>query len=374
MKVSREALLDPVFGSDEQPGKAFDVLRAWEKAGDPRIFKFIVSPEFGERIDHRRLTREIFQAIEADLGVGLEWVAVTHHNTDHPHTHVALRGLTREGGELRFSRQYLSHHIRQHAQAAVTRQLGYRGELDRIRAARREVGATRFTNLDRMLLGAGGALPAAEGWQAVGALPTHGLRTQLVQRLGTLEAMGYARKSLGVWYVSENLRAALSAMQRATDRQRALRAGQLAVSDSRLPLVVTPVAQLDGLEGRILGHGEEDNSGKRYMLLESIHGKVHYVYHIKELQSLREGGGLKPGDYVAFKVRWQNTGGRWRVGLEAQELGDAERLLSDPRYLRRAAHGAEPETVYGGWLGRRAAALRQVRAQPLQRVKPPQER
>ena len=72
MKVSRTALMDPVFSSDETPGKAYDVLREWEKAGDPRIFKFIVSPEFGERVDHRRLTRDLFKAIEADLGVGLQ--------------------------------------------------------------------------------------------------------------------------------------------------------------------------------------------------------------------------------------------------------------------------------------------------------------
>ena len=375
LKVSRTALMDPVFSSDETPGKAYDVLREWEKAGDPRIFKFIVSPEFGERVDHRRLTRDLFKAIEADLGVGLQWVAVTHHNTDHPHTHVALRGLTREGGELRFSRQYLSHHIRQHAQAAVTRQLGYRSELDRIRAAQREVGATRVTSLDRMLLKGAASQPAVEGWKPVGALPTHAPRTQLVQRLEALETMGYARKSLGTWYVSENLQGALSAMQRATDRQRALRAGQLAVSDSRLPLVVTPVAKLNGIEGRILGHGEEDSSGKRYMLLESIAGKVHYVYHFFELAKLREGGGLKPGSYVVFKVRRQNAGGRWKAVLDATELGDAERLLSDPRYLRRAARGAMPDTVYGGWLGRRAAALRQVQAQQeLERSKPRQER
>lgn len=335
------------------------VLASWEKAGDPRLFKFIISPEFGERVDHRRLTRELFAHMERDLGVRLEWVAVTHFNTDHPHTHVALRGVTAGGRELRFSRQYLSHAIRQHAQAATTRQLGYRTELDMVRAARQEVGQTRFTNLDRQLLAAESHLPAAHGWRPVGPLPNRAQRTQLVQRLETLEAMGYARKSLGTWYVSENLRGALTALQRATDRQRALRAGHLVVSDSRLPLVVTPSTRLQGVQGRILGHGEEEGSSKPYMLLESIDGKVHYVYHNTQMISLRQRHELKPGHYVAFDTAWQTTAGRWRGVLEVRDLGDAERLLTNPGYLRQAGPIPSQGPVYGGWLGRRNAAVRE---------------
>lgn len=349
-------------------------MAEWEKAGDPRLFKFIISPEFGERVDHRRLTRELFARIEQDLGARLEWVAVTHHNTDHPHTHVALRGVRADGQELRFSRQYLSHTIRQHAQAAATRQLGYRTELDVIQAARREVGQTRFTGLDRQLLAAESHLPAAEGWRPVGPLPARGLRTQLVQRLETLEAMGYARKSLGTWYLSQNLQGALGALQHATDRQRALRAGHLAVSDSRLPLIVTPAAQLHGVEGRILGHGEEEGSGKRYLLLESIDAKVHYVYHNNEITDMRRRSQLKPGHYVRFSTSWQSRTGRWRGVLEVQEFGDAERLCADSRYLRRWADTEPPAQVYGGWLGRRIAAIRLAQGQQRSRFKPSQER
>lgn len=328
-------------------------------------------------MDHRRLTTELFKTVERDLGVRLQWVAITHHNTDHPHTHVALRGVTKEGQELRFSRQYLSHTIRQHAQAELTRQLGYRTQLDMTQAARREVWATRMTNLDRALQGAKSHLPAADGWKPVGPLPNTPIRTQLVQRLEALETMGQARKSLGTWYLSENLRGALTAMQRATDRQRALRDGHLAVSDSRLPLVVTPVARMRGVEGRILGHGQEEGSGRSYMLLESTAGKVQYVYHNADLAELRRQRGLKPGHYAAFKVRWQNEHGRWRSVLEVEQLGDAERLLTNPRYLRQAAPVPPGATVFGGWLGRRNTAVREFQQQQdrqLQRSRTTQER
>jgi hypothetical protein len=66
-----------------------EVLDRWQKAGDPRLWKMIVSPEFGERIDLNRLTRDLMGKMEKDLDTRLEWVAVPHYNTEHPHVHVA---------------------------------------------------------------------------------------------------------------------------------------------------------------------------------------------------------------------------------------------------------------------------------------------
>lgn len=72
-------------------------LNGWQSAGDQRLFKLIISPEFGERLDLRRHTRELLARMEQDLGVSLEWAAVAHFNTDHPHVHIVLRGRTDAG-------------------------------------------------------------------------------------------------------------------------------------------------------------------------------------------------------------------------------------------------------------------------------------
>src|ERR1035441_4902050 len=72
-------------------------LEAWQKANDERFWKLIVSPEFGDRTDLKRLTRELMSRMERDLGTPLEWVAVAHYNTEHPHLHLALRGVGAEG-------------------------------------------------------------------------------------------------------------------------------------------------------------------------------------------------------------------------------------------------------------------------------------
>ena len=64
------------------------VVREWEKAGDERMWRIIVSPEDADRMDLKDHIRDLVEAMESDLGTGLEWVAIDHHNTENPHAHL----------------------------------------------------------------------------------------------------------------------------------------------------------------------------------------------------------------------------------------------------------------------------------------------
>ena len=81
----------------------------------------------------------------------LEWIAVAHYNTEHPHVHIALRGVGAEGRPIRLSRDYIRGGIREVAENLCTRQLGYRTEFDAADAQRREVHQHRYTSLDRTI-------------------------------------------------------------------------------------------------------------------------------------------------------------------------------------------------------------------------------
>jgi type IV secretory pathway VirD2 relaxase len=61
-------------------------LDRWQSAGDERIWKVILSPEFGDRVDLKKMTREVMKRSERQLDTALEWVAVTHFNTENPHS------------------------------------------------------------------------------------------------------------------------------------------------------------------------------------------------------------------------------------------------------------------------------------------------
>ena len=87
-------------------------LHEWQEGGDPRLWKLIISPEFGERLDLPRLTRDVMSRVQSDLRTSLEWVAVAHFNTEHPHVHVALRGLDTRAEEFKLDRDYIKHGLR----------------------------------------------------------------------------------------------------------------------------------------------------------------------------------------------------------------------------------------------------------------------
>jgi type IV secretory pathway VirD2 relaxase len=125
------------------------ILDGWQRSGDERMWKLIVSPEFGERVDLQKLTRVLMAQIGRDLGSASEWAGVSHHNTEHPHVHIALRGVDATGRPLRLERDYVKNSVRAIAEDLCTRQLGYRTDRDATESAAREVGGQRFTSLDR---------------------------------------------------------------------------------------------------------------------------------------------------------------------------------------------------------------------------------
>jgi len=127
-------------------------LDQWQSAGDERMWKIIVSPEFGDKIDLVQLTRDLMQRMTRDLDTCLEWVAVSHFNTDNLHVHIALRGVRENGKSFRLERDYVKHGIRNIAEELCTRQLGYRRQRDIAEAQRREVSQHRFTSLDRAII------------------------------------------------------------------------------------------------------------------------------------------------------------------------------------------------------------------------------
>ena len=92
------------FNEGEQTKDLVATLDDWQKSGDKRLFKFIISPEFGDRVDLERLTCDLMARMERDLATRLEWVAVSHFNTGHPHVHVALRGRRADGSALMLGR------------------------------------------------------------------------------------------------------------------------------------------------------------------------------------------------------------------------------------------------------------------------------
>ena len=260
-------------------------LLEWKTGGDPRLWKLIISPEFGDRIDLQRLTRDVMGRVEADLHTPLEWVAMAHFNTEHPHVHVALRGRDANGEEFSLDRDYVKSGLRAVAQHFATVQLGYRTEQDATVALKRLVPMQGFTPLDGSILTRAQTLAGVSNEFSVTADPTRpGLgRFAMVREqsmaswLKTLQTMGLARADgAHRWQVRCDLETALRAMQRVADKQKTLAAHGALLSDQRLQLSAPSWRDINSVEGRVLSHGEEDG-GSRFLLLEATEGRVYYL-------------------------------------------------------------------------------------------------
>jgi hypothetical protein len=245
--------------------------------------------------------------------------------------------------------------------------LGYRTPADALIAQEREVHQPRFTSLDRIIertspqkpddptrlvVNANGSASKSDSGQHSQAL--------IAQRLRALEQMGLAEASPeGGWYVKSDFRKVLRAMQKAADRQKTLTAHGVVLSDSNLPFVSFDIRRSKFCEGRVLVHGEEEESGRRYFMIEGTDGKVHHVYSNLQADELRSRGGIRPNSFV--QLRRMDLDGE--QGMDVQDFGNAESLLGNAAHFdeatrrlggRRRSASTEP---YGGWLGRYHDAL-----------------
>jgi type IV secretory pathway VirD2 relaxase len=345
-------------------------LQGWQSSGDPRIWKVILSPEFGERLDLERLTRDLVERMAVDLGTKLEWIAVTHHNTEHPHVHVTIRGVRSDGEALQFRREYLKHGIREIAQDLCTRQIGYRTRHDAAEAERREISEQRLTSLDRAILRDAQLVTrvpdsahftVTKNPAEVSLADPNRLHYQhIVARLAVLQRMGLAEAAgPNIWRVRRDFEEILRAMQCIADRQKTLAAHGLAISDKRLPVEVLDLEKVTAVEGRILVHGQDEHSGRNYLMLEGTDAKVHYIHYTPEMELLRADGRLRANSFLRLRRLIVNA----KHVLHLEDLGDSEKVLKDRALLSENARAllkrgiAPTEDGWGGWLGRYQAAL-----------------
>ena len=152
-----------LYGPDEGveiDGRDF-VARSQESfdgRGDPHQFRIMISPEDGAELARvngdgtpnlKDTTRALMAQMEEDLGTRLDWVAVDHFDTAHPHTHIIARGITHDGKGLNIAGEYISRGIRGRLEEELTRELGWKSELQIQQEMKREMSAMRVTIADR---------------------------------------------------------------------------------------------------------------------------------------------------------------------------------------------------------------------------------
>ena len=277
------------MGRDGEPGQASgpqadaaDLDAFKERCADDRHhFRFILSPEDGAELEElRTYTRHLMGRMEADLGTGLDWVAVNHWNTDNPHTHIVVRGRDDTGKDLIIAGDYIADGFRHRAAELATEWLGPRTELEIQQALQREVEQERWTSLDRILKREAGE----NGLMNVERLNKprfHNQRLLLIGRLQCLQRLGLADEMQpGTWAIHADAEKTLCALGERGDitrtMQRAMR------GEPRELAVFEPGQDADGrgrtILGRVAAKGLTDELRDRgYLVIDGVDGKAHYV-------------------------------------------------------------------------------------------------
>jgi type IV secretory pathway VirD2 relaxase len=252
-------------GSDQID--ATEATQGWSV--DRHHFRFIVSPEHGDRIsDLRRYTREVMRRVVEDLGESdLAWVATCHFDTDQPHAHVLMRGRRASGRDLVIPRDYMGYGFRARAQEVAHELLGDLSRNEAERRVWRETQADRFTAFDRRLLQAADSeLFVADG---VGGNDAWAALTR--GRLRRLEAMGLAQRVGRRFKLNADLEARLRTLQLRRDIIRTLQ--QRRVESGCQP-------QLLGdhpIKGRLVARGHHDElGGAAWVIVRDEKGVEHY--------------------------------------------------------------------------------------------------
>jgi hypothetical protein len=314
--------------------------------------------------------------MEQDLSAQLEWVGAVHHNTEHAHVHLAIRGVDAKGNPVRLPREYVRKGLRKRAEEIATECLGYRSPADAQDALRRETAQTRYTSLDRILQRSNdrSSLSFAVSVNPNGdslSESARELQRNLEARLKHLQTMGLAQ-FLGQhqWSVQSDFEKVLRTLQQTADRQKMLAAHAAILSDNRLPLQFTTFRQIKIVAGRVLLHTEDEQTGKRFMLIEGTDAKVHFIYHTDAIEEARGQGKLAVGNFVRIEKQFANK----KPTLHLADFGNANALLQNSSYFYREAQLLsrrsirDVQTAWGGWLGQYQTKL-QAELQSLDRTK-----
>ena len=318
---------------------------------DRHHFRFIVSPEDAtEMFDLRAFARELMIDAERDLGTKLDWIAVDHWNTDHPHIHVLVRGRADDGRDLVISRDYISRGFRARAEERVTLELGPRSEQEIRLALEKEVEAERWTNLDRALRNA-----ADEGAGMVNLRPggpdsDPELRRLMIGRVAKLERLGLAEQvEPGCWTLKPGLEETLRDLGVRGDivktMHRTLLGGGREPDVSRFALHGD--APGDPVLGRLVARGLQDElKGSAYAIVEGVDGRTHHL----QFTDLELTGDAAPGAIVEARA-YEDAQGRKRLSLAVRSDLTLQQQTAAPgaTWLDRQLLSREPVVTGGGF-------------------------
>jgi type IV secretory pathway VirD2 relaxase len=309
------------------------LLRQWQKEKDPHVFKLIISPEHGHKLDLKKHAKDLMQHVQKDLKTKVEWVAIDHHNTDYPHLHLLIRGRDDHGKGLVIDRSYLAYGFRHHSQELATRVLGRRLSREASLLHERKIERGYVTEIDRNILRKAENSMISYHKPVSDNLHSRDQRLLEIKRLKFLENIGLAEKiDNKAWKLNANLEFALQQRQLSNDIIESRARHNIRTVTYEMP-TPTEIQEHQPLTGKVVGMGlQNELKDQRYLLLEGIDGKVHYLEATNSIVKARDNFEFNKGDIITLdKKKFVNEKGISIEYIKIQNLRSLDELQRMPR-------------------------------------------
>jgi len=364
--VTRDGEKGLLFGTTRDDLDAKDF--AERCAEDRHHFRFIVSPDDAlEMADLKTFTRDLMHQMETDLETRLDWGAIDHWNTSHPHIHILVRGKADDGKDLVIAREYISEGMRAHASFLITQELGPRTDHDILNTLTKQIEVERWTPLDREL-----QRDAAHDPTDLGVIdltpPRHSAPDPLdsfkIGRLRKLERLDLAHElSPGRWSMSSDAEPVLRELGSLDDiikrMHRALKAD--GVERNATNYVIGPVLASRPVIGRLVARGLDDElAGSAYAIIDGVDGRTHHI----TLPDLTAAGDSRSGSIVELR-HYEDRKGKARLALAIRSDMDLQTQITAPgaTWLDRVNLGSKSDLGEG--FGREVRTACDARADQL---------
>ena len=334
---------------------------------DRHHLRFIVSPDDAvELSDLKAFTRDLMDQASRDLGTDLDWVAIDHWDTEHPHIHVLVRGRDDHGKDLVVARDYIAHGMRARASDLVSLELGPRTDREIQSHLDRQVDQERWTKLDRLIAGEAADTDGVVDLRLFPGEKRDALATAKLARFRTLERLGLA-KPLGPaqWQLAEDAEPRLRALGERGDiikrmhRELAKKGWERGAEFFALSGETEP----DPIIGRLVARGVDGElKGTAFAIVDGVDGRAHHI----RFSDLDAASDARPGAIVELR-RFEDRRGRERVALAVRsDLSiDDQVTAQGATWLDRRLVDRNPMPLADGGFGSEVRSALEARTEHL---------
>ncbi|GMO16009.1 MAG: hypothetical protein Pg6A_02250 [Termitinemataceae bacterium] len=319
-----------LFGTDTEE---------YAKNMDAKNFRIFLSPQSGDA-NLKAMAEKFIDRLELQTGYKLFWQGACHYNTAHPHAHLLINGIDKNGREVKFPRDVIKTFMREAARDICTKQLGYRSEEEMKIEKEREIEAPRWIKLDARINSI--CKPAAKDGRSAVMLDKAGVeRRRVLARLETLRKLKLCDYERGFYKLKKNWIEDLKANRRYNMFLKARE--ELKYNTPNLFKVYSGGTGL--ISGRVtkIYRVDDDASDNHAVILESPNGKSYFIplfktpeLTIKNTDGKTEKTTLAEGQFVSVKT-YENQKGRLTPLIYKKEAWQLKKEIEQNNYSGKLA-------------------------------------